>query len=189
MASVRLKTIGTAVVWSMSKAFLRETDFETLPPLPSRASTLPPGARNYLTAGGATRLQRELNRLTQEERPALLGTAAEDLEAKRELQALDQRIRSLRESLRTADIVEAPSTPDGVVRFGCTVTVRGDDGVESRYRLVGVDETDLDRNWISWTSPLAQALLNAERGAEVSFRSPAGARRLKILDVAYDAEA
>ena len=171
----------------MSRAFVRESDVPQLPELPPLVSPLPPGARNYLTPGGARRLQDELARLRETERPRLANAPGDDLDAKRELQLLDQRIRYLQESLRTADVAEVSPGPADVVRFGTTVTVREPDGAETRYRIVGVDETDLDRNWVSWLSPIARALTNARRGDRVQFKAPRGARELEIVAIEYEA--
>jgi transcription elongation factor GreB len=171
----------------MSRAFVRESDVPQLPDLPPLASPLPPGARNYLTAGGAQRLRDELARLHDTQRPRLAQAPAEDIEAKHELQLLDQRIRYLQESLRTAEVTILPPGPTDVVRFGATVTVREANGAELRYRIVGVDETDLDRNWVSWLSPIARALINARVGDRVPFKAPRGIRELEVVQVEYEA--
>ncbi len=173
----------------MSRAFVRESDVPQLPELPPQLSPLPPGAKNYLTPGGAQRLQTELQQLLTEKRPPLAAAPADDIDAKRELQVLDQRIRYLQESLRTAEIATPPSGAEdtGVVRFGATVTVRENDGSETQYRIVGVDETDLDRNWVSWLSPIARALMNARLGQRVQFRAPRGVKELEIVAIAYEA--
>jgi transcription elongation factor GreB len=168
----------------MSRAFVRETDFPQLPELPPVASPLPPGARNYLTAGGTHRLREELARLLERERPRLAGAAPDDTDAKRELQVLDQRIRYVQESLRTAEIVAPAPGPAEVVRFGTTVQVREPDGTETSYRIVGIDETDLARNWVSWLSPIARALMNARVGDTVQLKTPRGAQRLLVVGIA-----
>lgn len=174
----------------MSRAFVRESDVPQLPELPPQVSPLPPGAKNYLTPSGAQRLQAELQRLREQERPRLAAAPADDVDAKRELLVLDQRIRYLQESLRTAEITPPPAPPApaeaDVVRFGATVTVREANGAETRYRIVGVDETDLDRNWVSWLSPIARALLNARRGERVQFKAPRGMRELEVVGIEYE---
>lgn len=170
----------------MSRAFVRESDFPQLPELPPQVSPLPPGAKNYLTPRGAGRLRAELEQRVDVERPRLAAASADDTDAKRELQTLDQRIRYLQESLRTAEIVPPPDEPLDVVRFGATVTVRDRSG-ETRYRIVGVDETDLEHNEVSWLSPLARALLNAKLGSTVSFQAPSGTRQLEIAAIDYEA--
>src|SRR5687767_8721959 len=85
--------------FSMSRAFVRESDVPQLPELPPLVSPLPPGARNYFTPGGAQRLREEVARLRDVDRPRLAAAPADDVDAKRELQLLDQRIRYLQESL------------------------------------------------------------------------------------------
>jgi transcription elongation factor GreB len=170
----------------MSRAFVRESDFPQLPELPPQVSPLPPGAKNYLTPGGAQRLRAELTRLLETERPRLAAAPLDDTDAKRELQVLDQRIRYLQESLRTADVMPPPDGPIDVVRFGATVTVREKNSTETHYRIVGVDETDLDRNWVSWLSPIARALMNAKLGERVTFKAPRGAKELEIVGIEYE---
>ena len=169
----------------MSKAFTKEDDADDTPLVPHPVSLLPPGAKNYLTDQGARRLRNELERLLNLERPPLVARS-DDRESKRELQAIDQRIQYLQESLRTAEIVAAPPLPHDVVRFGASVTVRDRAGEESHYRIVGVDETESDRCWVSWRSPLARALLNASLGQKVVFKTPKGLSELEILHIAYE---
>jgi len=169
----------------MSKAFTKEDDVGDAPILPRPVSLLPPGAKNYLTAGGAAQLRTELTRLLEVERPPLVARP-DDTDAKRELQALDQRIQYLQASLRTAEIVTPPAPPHDIVRFGATVTVRDRAGAESLYRIVGVDETDFDRGWVSWLSPIARALLNAPLSGHVSFKTPRGISDLEITAIRYE---
>ena len=170
----------------MSKAFTRESDDAPEPPARPRPPTqLPPGVKNYLTADGARRLQAELDRLTQIERPKL-ATATDDPDARRRLQGLDQRIQHLHQSLGTAVVVPPPGAPWEQVRFGATVTVRSRGTGETRYRIVGRDETDLDRGWVSWLSPIAKALLNAKLGQRVQFRFPSGEEELEIVGIGYE---
>jgi transcription elongation factor GreB len=159
----------------MSKAFTKESDETPVAPILARtASPLPPGAKNYLTTDGAERLRNELNRLTEEKR------------SHSETQLVEQQIRQLEQSLQTAEIVPPPPQPWDQVRFGATVTVRDDGGEETRYRIVGVDETDIDRDWVSWLSPIAKALLNARVGERVHFRFPAGEKQLEVMDITYE---
>lgn len=162
----------------MSKAFLREDDLneEDLPPPP--AVVLPPGIKNYLTAAGFERLKQESETLTL--RRAGLLARGDDPDAKRRAKILEQRIRYLQQSLRTAEVVAPAAGPAKIARFGSNVTVRDSLGVETRYRIVGVDESDPARNEISWQSPLAQALLNARLDEVVRFQTPRGSVELKI---------
>ncbi|MBA2434912.1 MAG: GreA/GreB family elongation factor [Chthoniobacterales bacterium] len=170
----------------MSKAFTREeNDGPGIPDLPPPVSVLPEGARNYITAEGAENLRRELAELVNEKRPPLVG-ARDDPDAKRQLAALDQRIFQLEQSLQSAEVIARPELELDRIRFGATVTVRDNRGEESTYRIVGVDETDFDRGWVSWQSPIARALLNARRGERVPFSLPSGEEELEIVAVEYE---
>jgi len=144
----------------MSKAFTREDDGVPEPqPVVRAVPVLPPGVKNLITAGGAEALRRELIQ------PGLPAARAAEV----------QRI------LQSAIVQPPPPKPWDQIAFGATVTVR--DGIEvETYRLVGADETDLDRNWINWCSPLAQILINARIGQRVRFRD----RELEILQVNYE---
>lgn len=167
----------------MSRAFVKESDFPDEPHF-APPTLLPPGAKNYITAAGARRLRAQLDHLLNEVRPPLTGSH-QDTDVKLELQRLDRQIRALEQSLRSAEIVLPPKQDTDSVRFGATVTVSDGKGEPSTYRIVGVDEMVLSRNWISWVSPLARALLSATKGQRVQFNSPAGPRTLEIMDVQY----
>jgi transcription elongation factor GreB len=170
----------------MSKAFTREeNDGPDIPDLPPLSSVLTPGAKNYITAAGAQKLRDELQRSVEITRPSL-ASSSDNPDAKRQLAKLDQRIRQLEESLHSAEIVSPPEGPAEVVRFGTTVTVRESDGSEATYRIVGVDEIDIDRGWVSWLSPIAKALLNGKRGQRVRFKFPSGEETLEIVDIRYE---
>jgi transcription elongation factor GreB len=160
----------------MSKAFTRESDDSQESPLVSRpVSTLPPGVKNYLTRDGAERLRKELH--------DLMEIAASEGKAK--LASAEQRIALLQASLESAVVVEPPPLPWDRVRFGATVKVRERNGNETKYRIVGIDEMDVDRGWVSWRSPIATALLNARVGQRVRFRIPAGEEELEIVSIDY----
>lgn len=164
----------------MSKAFTREDDAAPGTPLPPPVSSLPPGVKNYLTADGAKRLQSELDRLLTVDRP-LLAVRSDDHESRRALQAIDQRIRHLQQSLRSAEVVSPRQDPGEIVHFGAEVIVREKDGTEISYHIVGVDEADPSEHRVSWRSPFAQALLNARVGDRVSFQAPAGRQEFQIV--------
>lgn len=154
----------------MSKAFTREDDDAPEFPTPRRSEpALPPGVKNLLTPHGARHLREELERL------AASGS-----------ESSATRLAELRATLATAEIVTSPAGPADKVHFGATVTLRDPAGEEMAYRLVGVDETDLDRNWVSWRSPIARALLNARLGARIRLRFPAGERELEIVAIGYE---
>jgi transcription elongation factor GreB len=170
----------------MSKAFTRdENEGPDIPDIVPTASVLTPGAKNYITPGGAQTLRDELQKLIERTRPKLVD-ARDDPDVKRHLARVDHRIRQLEESLQSAEVVEPPDDAQDVVRFGAWVTVRESSGEETSYRIVGVDETDADNNWVSWMSPIARALLNRKRGELIRFKFPSGEDSLEIKEIRYE---
>jgi transcription elongation factor GreB len=160
----------------MSRAFVREDDFKEQAPL-RPLPTLPPGVKNYITREGAESLRSEAARIEEERSKA---AAAKD---RTHIANLDQRLARVEEILRSVTVVE-PAAADEV-RFGAKVTVKYPSGEVEVFRIVGVNEIDLERNFISWQSPLAKALTGAKAGEVVKFRAPAGEQRLEILKVEY----
>ncbi|MBI1842287.1 MAG: GreA/GreB family elongation factor [Verrucomicrobia bacterium] len=160
----------------MSKAFTRESDDAPESPEWTRQpSPLPPGVKNYITEGGLRRLRAELQKLVD----------APPKAATRPAPSLDPQVTALSEILRTVVLVAPPPPPWDQVKFGAKVRVRGPGGEVREYWIVGVDETDIDRGWVSWLSPIAKALLNARIGQRVRFRFPSGEESLEILEIAY----
>src|SRR6266446_10754155 len=169
----------------MSKAFTREDDAAE-PIIPRRvADPLPPGGRNYLTPDGVRRLQAELDRLVHVERPRAAASSDPSV-AREQLHHLDLRIQHLQQSLQSAVVVKSPADVRGYVRFGASVCVRERTGEESRYRIVGIDEADTERGWVSWLSPIAKALLNARLGQRVRLKLPSGDEELEIISISYE---
>jgi transcription elongation factor GreB len=166
----------------MSKAFTKEDDDAPEEPLVARPlSTLPFGAKNYLTADGAERFRAELRALAEQR--SSVAQFADDPGSKRQLRALDQRALDLEDLLATAEIVPSNACDPDEVCFGSTVTVREPDGTEQQYRIVGVDEADFDRGWVSWISPIARALTGARLGQQVAFKFPSGEKQLEIVAI------
>jgi transcription elongation factor GreB len=186
----------------MNKAFTRENDEanddedDELEPAPA----LPAGSRNYMTPGGFARLKAELDHLVSAERPALVTTVAwaasngdrsengDYLYGKKRLREIDRRIRFLVKRLDTAEVVDpAMRAHDGVdqVYFGATVDYATRGGERRTISIVGIDETDTGRGYISWISPIARALTRAREGDVVPLRTPAGADELEVIEVRY----
>ena len=187
----------------MSKAFTNEeTPADDEDDVPD-ASPLPAGARNYMTPGGFARLRRELDRLVGTERPELVATVSwaagngdrsengDYIYGKKRLREIDRRIRFLVRRLDAAEVVD-PAAPrdddaESAVYFGATVTVANENGDERTISIVGVDEIDTERGYISWISPMARALLKAREGDTVTLRTPGGVEELDVLRVRYGA--
>ena len=109
---------------------------------------------------------------------------------KRRLRQIDGRIRFLRKRIEAAEVVdpETPRTGQAATRafFGATVRYANAAGVERVVSIVGTDEVDLDRNHISWVSPLGRALLKSAAGDSVVLQAPGGAEYLDVLEVCYE---
>jgi len=72
------------------------------------------------------------------------------------------------------------------VFFGATVDLINAEGEEQTVRIVGVDEIDTQRGWISWISPVARALLKAQEGDEVRVNAPGGVQILEVTGIRYE---
>jgi transcription elongation factor GreB len=167
----------------MSKAFTRETDLET-DDLAAPRSAVPFGAKNYVTADGLERWRAEVNRLVEDDRPALVSAKENgDRDAAAQLRRLDAKIRDLSDRLDSAHVVSPPTGASEEVQFGVTVTVRDDSGELEQYRIVGVDEVDFAKGWVSWASPIARALMQARVGDQVPLETPAGERMLEVVRI------
>ena len=154
----------------------------------------------YLTPGGASKLRAELKEILYQLRPEMVKTAAwaasngdrsENADyhyAKRKLRQYDGRIRFLTKRLEDATIVdpiEQQSIAKGRVLFGCTVTVENETGDSKTYSIIGPDELDPSRGFISWVSPIGRALLGSLVGDVISFNTPGGESELEVLNVEY----
>ena len=186
----------------MNKAFTRENDAadDADDDELEAAPALPVGSRNYMTPGGFARLKAELDHLVATERPALVATVAwaasngdrsengDYLYGKKRLREIDRRIRFLVKRLDAAEVVDPESRArDGAdqVFFGATVEYATKGGERRTISIVGIDETDTARGYVSWISPVARALTRSREGDVVSLRTPAGADELEVLEIRY----
>jgi transcription elongation factor GreB len=181
----------------MSKAFTKETDQDDDDELEGLAP-LPAGTKNYMTPRGFARLRDELLHLRRVERPKVVETVAwaagngdrsengDYIYGKKRLREIDRRIRFLTKRLEIAEVVD-PSQQKNRDRvfFGATVTYADGAGREKTIRILGVDEADIDRNEVSWISPIARALLKAEVGDEVEMRTPNGVESIEVVAISY----
>jgi transcription elongation factor GreB len=159
-----------------------------------------PAVKNYITPAGLQRLKDEQVFLLRRERPAVVEVVAwaasngdrsenaDYLYGKRRLNQIDSRIRFLTKRIDAAVVVDpaAPRPGPAATRvfFGATVTYK--DGVGQHVvSIVGIDEVDLNRGYISWRSPLANALMKSSPGDHVDLRAPAKTERHEIIDVEY----
>jgi transcription elongation factor GreB len=107
---------------------------------------------------------------------------ADYLYGKRRLGQIDSRIRFLTKRIDAAVVVDPAATR---VFFGATVTYKDAADLEHVVSIVGIDELDLDRGYISWRSPLANALMKSSPGDRVNLRAPAKTEHLETIEVEY----
>ena len=158
--------------------------------------------KNYITPGGLERLKEEHQFLLNKDRPAVAvvvawaasnGDRSENADyqyAKRRLRQIDGRIRHLSKRMEAAEVVDPEAPRSGLraakVYFGATVLYANAAGVEREVSIVGTDEVDLDRNHVSWVSPLGRALMRSAEGDSVVLEAPGGKERLTVLEVRYE---
>src|SRR5262249_17847772 len=107
---------------------------------------------------------------------------------KKRLREIDRRIRYLTKRLEAAEVVDPATREDtDQVFFGATVTYANASGEENTVSIVGLDEIDTARHYISWISPVARALIKAREGDTVALKTPGGDEHLEILEVRYQA--
>ena len=157
----------------------------------------PPPRSRYITPEGAKRLRAELDQLWTVERPrvtqevadaAAQGDRSENAEyiyGKRRLREIDRRVRFLSKRLDEITVVSEPPTDPRRVFFGAHVTVEDDEGTRRTYRIVGGDESDVDKGWISIDSPVARAVIGKRIDDTVIVRAPKGELEYTILEVRY----
>jgi transcription elongation factor GreB len=158
--------------------------------------------KNYITPNGLQRLKDEHRFLLTRERPAVAevvawaasnGDRSENADyqyGKRRLRQIDGRIRFLTKRIEAAEVVdpESPRARQAKTRafFGATVRYSNAAAGERVVSIVGTDEVDLNRNYISWVSPLGRALMKSAAGDTVVLQAPAGTEYLTVLEVGYE---
>jgi transcription elongation factor GreA len=149
-----------------------------------------------MTRQGYSRLQQELDQLKRAERPRIIRAIAEarahgDLSENAEYHAakerqgfIEGRIVELELKVGQAEVLEPPKDGDRIT-FGSAVLLRGADGKEIRYQIVGSDEAEPAGGRISVLSPLARTLIGRSVGDEVKVQAPGGTRDFEILAVNF----
>jgi len=159
--------------------------------------------KNYITPAGHEALKTELLHLLDHERPEIVqvvhwaasnGDRSENgdyIYGKKRLREIDRRIRFLNQRLENVVVVNnreriANGGDPEQIFFGATVIYTDTEGTDTQIRIVGVDEVDLEKGYVSWISPIAKALIKAKVGDTVRIQTPAGVKEIDILDVRYE---
>ncbi|MDH5359177.1 MAG: transcription elongation factor GreB [Gammaproteobacteria bacterium] len=151
----------------------------------------------YITHQGFVELQQE-SKLLWERRTlvthALSAAAAEGdrsenaeyIYRKKELREIDRRIRYLQKRLPQLTVVRQKPAEQDKVYFAAWITLEDEHGAELRYRIVGPDEIDPEKHYISMDSPMARAVLKKSVNDEVYVQTPAGVKSYIITQVEYE---
>jgi transcription elongation factor GreB len=154
----------------------------------------------FATAEGARRLREELDHLWRVHRPqvtravsdaAAQGDRSENAEyiyGKKQLREIDRRVRFLRQRLEGLVVVTRPPDDRSRVFFGAWVRIEDEEGHQTELRIVGPDEIDPARRYVSMDSPLARALMRRKSGDEFTVEVPGGTRSYVVTEVRYEAE-
>lgn len=153
---------------------------------------------DYITRAGWQALDQELKFLWKDERPkvtqavsdaAALGDRSENAEyiyGKRRLREIDRRVRFLSKRLEVLKIVDYHPSQEGKVFFGAWVELENEQGECKQYRIVGCDEFDPAKQWISVDSPVARALIGKQVDDEIRVETPVGKVTLYINKIWYE---
>lgn len=160
----------------MSRAFIKETDFEDADNAAAARQHSP--HMNYVTPRGFQQLQQRVKQLMERKSELARSTA---LAEQQQLKPLERELRYYEERVERAVLITPDNQPDDRVHFGATVEVRDSDGQTAQYTLVGEDEADATQGLISWVSPLAVALMDAEVGDVVQWKRPLGDKELEVI--------
>ncbi|MCG8415768.1 MAG: transcription elongation factor GreB [Pseudomonadales bacterium] len=156
-----------------------------------------PGAK-YITPEGEQALKDELHQLWKVERPkvtqsvsdaAALGDRSENAEyiyGKKRLREIDRRVRYLSKRLEEITVVNTAPDDTSKIFFGAYVTLEDDTGQELRYRLVGPDEINPQKGYISIDSPMGKALLGKQVDAEFEINLAQGTNSYVVVDIDYE---
>ncbi len=153
-----------------------------------------------MTVRGAEQLREELKRLKSKDRPAVIQAIAEarahgDLKENAEYHAakeqqgfIEGRIKEIEGKLSNTQVIDVTTIDaKGKIVFGSTVELLDEDtGKEIVYKIVGEDEADIKTGMISFSSPIARALIGKNEGDAVSFSAPGGEKSFEVIQVRYE---
>jgi len=152
-----------------------------------------------MTVRGHELLQEELKRLKSGDRPAIIKAIAEarahgDLKENAEYHAakeqqgfIEGRIKDIEGKLSHKQVIDVAAVDArGKVIFGSTVLILDENNEKQiTYKIVGEDEADIKNGMISYTSPIARALIGKDEGDAIEFQAPDGLKTFDILEVSY----
>ena len=154
--------------------------------------------KNYITPTGIEALRAELHQLRRVERPEVVATVSwaagngdrsengDYIYGKKRLRQIDGRIRRLLKRLEIAEVVDPLAQPNKAqIFFGATVTYEDQHGKLRTIRIVGTDEAEIEKNEVSWVSPVARALMRKSVGDVALLQTPDGEVEIEVVEIEY----
>ena len=151
-----------------------------------------------MTSSGYEKLQEELKKLTNEDRPNIIaaisearshGDLSENAEyqyAKEQQSLIEGKIQELEASIALAEIIDVSKLSGNEIKFGATIEIEDDDNSKiSSYQIVGEYESDIENKKLSINSPLARGLIGKTKDDSVEINSPKGIKSYTILSVKF----
>ena len=166
----------------MSRGFVKEDDQEEIPMVPPRAD-LPEGVANYVTQTGMNELLAEKEMLV-DERDSL--DSSNENEKRITLNHINAKLQLLNNRIATARIVNLNEQSPDEIRFGAFITLKTETNKKNQtLQIVGVDEADISKGKIAFTSPLARVLINKKIGDKAILKRGQENLVFEILNIAY----
>jgi transcription elongation factor GreB len=168
----------------MSRGFVKEDDQEEVPIVPPRAD-LPEGVTNYVTQTGMNELLEEREMLVNEKGSLSINGSNED-EKRIALNHINAKLQLLDNRIATAQIVKLDEGVHDEIRFGAVIRLRiaANNSIQT-FQIVGVDEADISKGKISFTSPLAKALINKKVGDKAVLKRDQRDLVFEVLEITY----
>ena len=151
-----------------------------------------------MTASGYDKLQEELKKLINEDRPNIIAAIAEarshgDLSenaeyqyAKEQQSLIEGKIQEIESTLGLAEIIDVSQLSGKEIKFGATIEIEDNDsGIKSKYQIVGEYESDINNKKLSINSPLARGLIGKTKDDIVEVVSPKGTKSYSVLSVKF----
>jgi len=165
----------------MSRGFVKEDDQEEVPLVPPRAD-LPAGTENFVTENGMKALLAEKENLLAEQEKL---DASQEKEYRIAFNHINAKLQLLNERIASAKIIDSGKLPQDEVHFGATVTFKNSEKKTQTFQIVGVDEANVSKGKISFTTPLAKALMLKKVGEKATLKLADRENIFEILEIKY----
>ncbi|AZI67670.1 transcription elongation factor GreA [Kaistella daneshvariae] len=165
----------------MSRGFVKEDDQEEIPLVPPRAD-LPAGTENFVTENGMKALLAEKENLLAEQEKL---DASQEKEYRIAFNHINAKLQLLNERIASAKIIDSSKLPQDEVHFGATVTFKNSEKKTQTFQIVGVDEANVSKGKISFTTPLAKALMLKKVGEKATLKLADRENIFEILEIKY----